>query len=334
MYIMLAGNHEFDGSSAEFTDMLQAANYPFISVNLDFSNSAVPIPIGPDAVDCTLVGGMVTKSCYVETEIGKIGLIGRSPADFFNVIEDPPTNLPGIDFFGGRDANNQPLESAIPQVLAQVDLLEAQGVDIIFLLDHAQDFTGDPLSATSLRGIDVIIAAGTTGFMARPFPSGPFNLLRQGDSAEADYPTERQDSQGDTVLVINSDQQFFYVGQLIVHFDKNGKIQGYDGRSGPIATTEQALDLLEGVLNKEFIQNVGVKVILDLLQNTPSIQESFAVVGQTDFPLNGNRADVRSRETNLGRLAADSTLDAARAVVPGTDIALKNGGGIRGMCAQ
>lgn len=95
------------------------------------------------------------------------GLIARTPADFFNVIADPATTLPGLDFVGGRDPmTNQPLVSAVGQVLEQVAALEAQGIKRIVLLDHAQDFTADPLSATELRGIDIIVAAGSTGFMA------------------------------------------------------------------------------------------------------------------------------------------------------------------------
>jgi 2',3'-cyclic-nucleotide 2'-phosphodiesterase (5'-nucleotidase family) len=46
--------------------------------------------------------------------------------------------------------------------------------------------------------------------------------------------------------------------------------------------------------------------------------------------LNGERADVRTRETNLGDLVADSVLWLGRSKVPATDLALANGGGIRG----
>ena len=55
------------------------------------------------------------------------------------------------------------------------------------------------------------------------------------------------------------------------------------------------------------------------------------MLGTTNFPLNGQRADVRSRETNLGRIAADSTLWYTREAFPAieVDVALKNGGGIR-----
>ena len=128
-----------------FADMLAAAQYPFVAVNLDFSNAVVattsaPITIAPDAGPCEDAAGAVTKSCYLK--LGKdavVGIIGRSPADFFNVISDPDNNIPGVDFVGGRDpTTNQPLVSAVGQVLEQVDLLDEQGANVIILLDHAQ----------------------------------------------------------------------------------------------------------------------------------------------------------------------------------------------------
>jgi 2',3'-cyclic-nucleotide 2'-phosphodiesterase (5'-nucleotidase family) len=330
------GNHEFDGGIEEFAYMLNTADYPFIAANLDFSQVVLEegtpeIEIGPDARNCAASRGRVVKSCFVSTGGHKIGFIGRAPADFFNVIEDPENTLGGLDFVGGRDPEtNQPLVSAVGQVLEQVELLEKRQVKRIVLIDHAQDFTGDPLSANVLRGIDVIVAAGTTGFMAQPTANGPFNLLRPEDTAEADYPTVRQDMEGNTVLVVNSDQQYRYVGNLIVEFDKAGLVVGWDDRSGPIATTSEGVAAMEAELGTSLSPDPAIADTFLQLQNTSLIQDAFAVVGTTTSPLNGQRADVRSRETNLGRLAADSTTWFARNNgFPGTDIAFKNGGGIR-----
>ncbi len=330
------GNHEFDGGINEFARMLNFAGYPFLAVNLDFDNVQLAegtpdIQIGVEATLQDFNRGKVVKSAIVCAGTHRIGLIGRAPADFFNVIEDPINTLPGLDFVGGRDAaTNQPLMSAVPQVLEQVDFLEAQGINIIILLDHAQDYTGDPLSAQLLRGIDVIVAAGSTGFMAKTEADGPFNMLRSEDAPQADYPTVRTDSQGNTVLVVNSDQLYRYVGNLMVTFDTDGHIIEVDDRSGPVATTTDAIVALENVLGEPLETPCAVEEIFAALQSTPSIQELFTVIGTTDYELNGQRADVRSKETNLGRLAADSTLWYARDKLGvDADVALKNGGGIR-----
>ena len=337
------GNHEFDGGIDDFAEMLATANYPFIAANLEFSDveladGTTPIEIGVDGASVEENAGKVCRSAHVEIGGERIGLIGRAPADFFNIVADPDTTLPGLDFVGGRDgATNQPIESALGQVLEQVDLLKARGIDKIILLDHAQDFTADPLSAQNLRDIDILVTAGSTGFMASAEVTGPFNLLREGDTAETAYPTERTDMDGNTVLVVNSDQLYSYVGQLIVCFDLEGRIESFDTRSGPVATTSDASALLgdELGLDGSCAPNNRTVEIWDAISSTPLISDLFEVVGTTTGPLNGTRADVRSRETNLGVLAADSTLWFARQFVEGegkpveVDVALKNGGGIR-----
>ena len=331
------GNHEFDGGIGDFATMLADADYPFLAVNLDFSSVELPegapeIQIGEDGASVEDLAGQVAKSAFVEVNGEQIGLIGRAPADFFNVIEDPDENLPGLDFVGGRNAeDNQPLVSAADMVAEQVELLEAQGINKIILLDHAQDFTGDPLTPESLSGIDVIVSAGSTGFFASPDTNGPFNLLREGDSADADYPIVQEDADGNTVLVVNTEQLYRYVGHLIVNFDAEGVITGFDeAQSGQIATTEEAVAALEEVVGSDLSVPEDVQSIYDQLVETELIQEQFEVIGTTTSELNGFRADVRGRATNLGALAADSSLWWANNNFDEyVEIALKNGGGIR-----
>ena len=53
------------------------------------------------------------------------------------------------------------------------------------------------------------------------------------------------------------------------------------------------------------------------------------VSGETDVFLNGERADVRTQETNLGNLSAEANLAAAQAVDSSITVSIKNGGGIR-----
>lgn len=330
------GNHEFDNGINDFARMLNFADYPMVSANLNFMNvmlesGAPPIQIGVDTGTAADNVGKIVKSVILEKDGCRIGMIGRAPADFFNVIEDPPTTIPGLDFVGGRGEDNQPNMSAIPQVLEQVDALQAKGVNVIVLIDHAQDFTGDPLSAETLRGIDVIVAAGSTGFMGADEATGPFNLLRPEDTPSADYPTVRADSEGSTVLVVNSEQLYRYIGNLMVTFDAAGEIVTVDPRSGPIATSPEGVAAMEALLGRALPPTEGVADTLESLQQTDSIQGLFNEVGTTVRPLNGLRADVRTRPTNGGRIAADSTLAAARELFPELDVelALKNGGGIR-----
>ena len=362
--------------------MLAIAEYPFVAANLDFSMvvtspSSAPITIAEDAGKCSDAAGAVTKSCYIEVDDDVIvGIIGRAPNDLFLV-----TNAAGVKYVDGIGSEDfQPLESAVGQVLKQVDLLEEQGASVIILLDHAGDLTDDSLLSTgSLRGIDIIVAAGSTGFLGQnDDPVGPFNLLREGDSRTASYPIVQSDMEGKPLLVVSTDPFYRYIGHLIVDFDKDGNILTWDGRSGPIATTEDAVDLLNETLGSMDIiggdtgkgskggkgskvgkgnkggkgskggkggkdtdekenssPGLSVRQILDDLLATPIVLSNLNVVGTTAKPLNGFRDDVRTRETNLGRLVAESSIWAAQAFVDANgppvtiDMALKNGGGFR-----
>jgi 2',3'-cyclic-nucleotide 2'-phosphodiesterase (5'-nucleotidase family) len=330
------GNHEFDGGIDDFARMLAAARYPFIAANLDFSRVRLkpgtpPIRVGQDGGSVVENAGRVVRSAYAEVGGQKIGLIGRAPADFFNVIARPHETTPGLDFVGGRNpANNQPLVPALGQVLEQVALLESRGVNKIVLVDHAQDFTADPLSTKDLHGVDVIITAGSTGFTARAEPTGPFSRLRPGDRALGEYPVRRTDRDGSQVLVVNSDQLYRYIGHLIVGFDAAGRVVSVDPRSGPVATTKEAVDDVARLTGRPATPPADVQRLFDELRRTPLVSRLLRVVGETGTRLNGERGDVRTRETNLGDLVADSVLWLARTRVPQTDLALANGGGIRG----
>jgi 2',3'-cyclic-nucleotide 2'-phosphodiesterase (5'-nucleotidase family) len=328
----------------EFASMINKAEYPFLAVNLDFENVVLDpgtpgIQIASGVEYCEDIAGCVAKSCIMETESGiRVGLIGRAPADFFELINNSAETLLGLTFEGGINDDLSPKVSAVPQVQEQVDLLTYHhGAQVIILMDHSQDFTADPLSARFFEGIDIIVVAGSTGFMANADSFGPFNLLREEDVGEQSYPLPNVDKNGKNVLVIDSDQQYRYVGNLIVEFDGEGDIVSWDGRSGPVATTSEGISRLEHLIGMdagELQATPEVDDILDALQASDLIVDGFTPVGTTEFPLNGFRSVVRNRETNLSRLAADSTLWAGNAFaaangLPMVDIALKNGGGIR-----
>lgn len=335
------GNHEFDSGIDEFAEMLAISAYPFLAVNLDFSNVTLQegtpeIVIGEDGSDCADNAAKVLKSCVLEVGGQSLGIIGRAPSEFFNVTCTTEEECPGLDFVGGRGEDNLPNVPAVEQVLEQVDLLEGLGIDKIILLNHAQSFDSDEIGLADLRSIDIIVEAGATGFQSQPEADGPFNFLRPEDedsAGEVPYPLFLVDSNGDTVLTINSEQLYRYVGQLIVTWDSEGKIFDVDSRSGPIATTAEGIDLLEDEIGEDTEVPDEVEDTFAALQATPSITDAFAVIGTTDFPLNGLRADVRTRETNLGRVAADSSLwfvqERPEFADLDVDVALKNGGGIR-----
>jgi len=329
------GNHEFDGGLDQFATMLAAARFPFVSVNLDFSRARTgpgvpPIRLGRDGGSVRENAGKVVRSAWIEAGGERIGIVGRSPADFFTLVRDPERTQPGLDFYGGHDpATKAPLVSAAGQVAEQVTLLRSQGIDKIILVDHAQDFAADPLLPGQLEGIDVIVSAGTTGVLANAPPRGPFDLLRPGALVSGPYPLRLAGSDGAPVLVVRSDEHFRTVGNLIVGFDGQGRISEIDPRSGQVATQPESLALLAALTGGEAAAPAGAGSVLATLAETASIRRLARPVATTTSLLEGARSEVRSRETSLGRLLAEAMLWNARQAGLDADLAFTNGGGIR-----
>ncbi|MEO1511019.1 MAG: choice-of-anchor I family protein, partial [Planctomycetota bacterium] len=78
----------------------------------------------------------------------------------------------------------------------------------------------------------------------------------------------------------------------------------------------------------EEVQNLTAQVT-DIVTAQDAI-----IAGEAEVFLNGNRADVRTQETNFGNLTADANLAAAQAIDPTVLVSLKNGGGIRAAIGQ
>ena len=340
------GHHELDRGIDIFARMLAAADFPFLASNLDFSQVVLaegtpPVRIGRDAASVEENAGKVARSSWVEIGGERIGLIGAVPDIYFDIINDPGTFLPGLDFVGGRDPDtNRPLRQVIESIHEQVDLLEAQGIDKIILLDNAQNFLARPSLAENLRGVDIVVAAGEGELMAGEEPLGPFNLLRPEDEIVSVYPQWVEDSEGREVLVVNGNREYRYVGHLLVTFDDRGHILSHDRRSGLVATTEESI----GLLQEELAGRIGTPVLgpspeilslQDQLESTDLILDQFTVLGTTAHPLVGDRDALRTRDTNLGNLAADATLRHAQTYLDEEtdsglriDFVIMNSGGI------
>ncbi len=111
-------------------------------------------------------------------------------------------------------------------------------------------------------------------------------------------------------LVVSAGQHLEYVGRVQLAFDAEG---GVTATADPIAF-EDTVDIP--------VNQAIEDAIIDL-ENTMS-EVLGEVVGKTEVLLDGERENVRTRETNLGNLAADALLKATAA-----DFAFTNGGGIR-----
>ncbi|MEL7169048.1 MAG: choice-of-anchor I family protein, partial [Bacteroidota bacterium] len=301
------GNHDFDFGPdvlAEFISAFPRSNAPFLSANLDFSGEA--------NLQALVDAGRIAPSTVLRVDGERIGVIGLSPP-----------NLRSISSPGGVVID--PNTVAVTQ--AQIDALEAQGINKIILISHLQSIEEELALIPQLSGIDIVIAGGGDELLVNED-----DLLVPGDDFDdrfGAYPLLAQNSDGADVPVVTTTGNYRYLGRLVVEFDADGTLTEVSDASGPIRVAQPASGEMDAVAANPAIQ---AEVVDPVAASVASLQAN--VIATTDVPLNGVRGDIRTRETNLGNLIADAFLWQANLLngefgVPAADVAFANGGGIR-----
>jgi len=170
--------------------------------------------------------------------------------------------------------------------------LQARGINKIIALTHI-GWDKDLDLARQVSGIDVIVG-GHSHTVADPYPAVVSNS-------------------GAPTLVVQTGWQNTNLGRLNLNFDGAGVIKSWGGSQLiPITTKIDADPASAAAL-------AGYQKPVKELMEKP--------VGRTLVLLDGERANVRSRETNLGNLLADALL--ASAAKEKATICIINGGAIR-----
>jgi 5'-nucleotidase / UDP-sugar diphosphatase len=187
-------------------------------------------------------------------------------------------------------------------IQAEVDRLTRRGVDKILVSSHLQDIDNELALVPTLSGVDAVIGGGG------------------GEDIRANYPLTATDADGRTVPVVTVPGDYSDVGRLQLQFDRRGEVVGYGGGLEPVTSAEP---------QDPFILRRVEQPVADYVSGLAE-----QVVATSEVGLNGIRADVRSRETNLGNLLADAMLATGQQLagdfgVPAPQVALQNGGGIR-----
>jgi 5'-nucleotidase / UDP-sugar diphosphatase len=307
--VSIFGNHDFDrtpeflGQYLEDLEDRHGRSVPFLTNNLDVS--AEP------ALLAQVEDGTIVSSHVEEIEGEKIGFIGLTTPE-----------LPRL-----TSSEDVVVDPALAEIAnRQAAYYAEHGVDKVILISHLQDIDNELALAAELSGVDLIVGAGGGELLA-----SEGDRLRPGTDPAVDvageYPLLPTDADGDVVPVVTTPGLYEYVGKLVVTFDKKGELLTvHDRLSRPIPVVASGPDGVrpDRSVNREVVQPVQEFVT--------SLQET--VVADTAVPLSGVRDEVRSQETNLGNLVADSLLDAgqdgaaAAGVIPPV-VALQNGGGIR-----
>ena len=355
------GNHEWDLGSNIFADAIRpagawvGAQYPMITANLDLSGDSAlrglaDASIGGTATnsftgkEASTINGKIAPSAVVSLNGGKIGLVGATTQLIESISSPSGTEVAGFPTGAGPNGESDNMDLLAAQLQPVVNALLAQGINKIVLLSHLQQIANEQLLATKLTGVDVIVAAGSntrlgdSDDVAESFPGHSANF-------QGPYPIATVGADGKPVLIVNTDNEYTYLGRLVVDFDAAGEVilsslADNTSLNGAYAATTSnvaaAWGDLDGNLSDTAFANgtKGDKVrdIADAVQSVINAKDG-AVFGYTNVYLEGERSFVRSEETNLGNLTADANAYVLWDGLGGGSnsfiVSLKNGGGIR-----
>lgn len=325
LQVSAVGNHDLDTGPSGFAgiitpdDAYQGALYPFLAANIDFTADEATAPLQVDAgQEASTITGSVAPSTVITVLGERIGFVGAVT----------PT-LPAITSVGNLkllpenfDETPAGLDRLAAVIQPEVDALVAAGINKIVLLAHMQRIDVERGLATRLRDVDIIVGGGSNTILV-----DEDDLLREGDTADGRYPELFTSPNDEPVLLVNTDGDYKYLGRLVVDFDAEGRIlvERLDpAQNGAWA----AIPAVATSLNAEPIPEVVE--VADVLREILGELDGNAF-GITQVFLDGRRASVRSRETNLGNLTADANLWYAATLDPANPpiVSVKNGGGIR-----
>ena len=189
------GNHDFDFGPdvlADFIKQVAKSQAPFLSSNLDFTGE----PVLRDLLD----QGRIAESVVVEKNGERIGFIGATTS-ILRSISSPRR----VKIFA----------DVATEVQAEVDRLEASGVNKIILLSHLQGIEVEIALVGEIHGVDVVVAGGGDELLANECDP----LVPSGDAAFGPYPIMATDNDGTRVPVVTTAGQYSYLGKLVVVFN-------------------------------------------------------------------------------------------------------------------
>ncbi|WP_421905352.1 bifunctional metallophosphatase/5'-nucleotidase [Mameliella sp.] len=263
---MAVGNHEFDDGPEGLLKLIDGVTFPVISGNLDVSQSNV-------------LAGKVANHVVLEVGGERIAIISALATD------TAETSSPGDAVI---------FQDEIDSLQADIDALEADGVDKIIALTHV-GVRKDMEIAESVTGLDAVVGGHS------------HTLFSNSDDGAMAYPT-----MVGNVPVVQAYAYSKYVGHLKLTFDDAGKVVSAEGDTilldASVAEDPEIVDRVAELAG-------------------PIEEMKTRVVAEAAEPIEGNRDVCRAMECSMGNLVADAMLD--RVKDQGIDVAIANSGGLR-----
>ncbi|WP_170752323.1 bifunctional metallophosphatase/5'-nucleotidase [Ruegeria lacuscaerulensis] len=264
---MAVGNHEFDDGPEGLAAFIDAVSFPVISGNLDLSSSA-------DLKD------RVQQHLVLDVGGQKVGIVSALATDTVD------TSSPGKDVL---------FQDEIDSLTADVEALQAEGVDIVIALNHV-GLAKDIEIAEKVPGLDLVIGGHSHTL-----------LSNTQEGAAGSYPLMVGD-----VPVVQAYAYSKYLGEVTLTFDDDGNLVSAEGE--PI--------LLDASVTPD--PDIAAQVAE---MGAPIEEMKKRVVASSAASIEGNRDVCRVQECEMGNLVADAML--ARVADQGAQIAIANSGGLR-----
>ena len=296
---MTFGNHEFDLGSTQaghqaLADFVQAAQFPFVSANADFSKDDKFQGLFSDLISSEPEKGKIYNGIIKEINGEKVGIFGLTTPETVDL------SSPGAITFGDY----------IDEAERAVAAFESQGVDKIIALTHIgyddnPAVDNDLILAATVDGIDVIVGGHSHTQLNKPV------VVDQDETGATKDPT----------LIVQAYQYNEFLGTVDVEFDKAGVIIDFKGELIPVS--EKVADPEAAEMLKQYSDRVDEVSKTEIGATAESKLENPRTNGDNTLP------SVRKNETPLGNLITDGMLSKAKTYNPKVIMALQNGGGIR-----
>ncbi|RDI44196.1 bifunctional metallophosphatase/5'-nucleotidase [Falsibacillus pallidus] len=191
-----------------------------------------------------------------------------------------------------RPSKEIEFENAKKSARKWIEKLKDMNVDKVIVLSHLGIFEDKKL-AKSVKGIDVIVGGHTHTKIPKPIV---------------------MNKKTEPTLIVQAYRHANFLGRLDLSFGSDGVLEKWNGKLINVLSKNVAPDPTAMEMVKQFTGEINVM--------------NQKIIGNTAVYLNGDLRDVRTQETNLGDLVADSMLNEAKKMTQ-ADLALMNGGGIR-----
>lgn len=296
--VMTLGNHEFDlgsnGNHQALASFISAAEFPFVSSNVDFSKDDDLKGLFISETTATPANGKIYQGIVKEVDGEKVGIFGLTTE------ETPSISSPiNVQF-------NNYIEAAKEAVAT----FEEQRINKIIAVTHIgyddnKEIDNDLELAAWVDGIDIILGGHSHTKLDEAV------LVTKDANGNEKDPT----------IISHTYQYGDFLGTINVEFDENGVIVGH--ASNLITIADQEEDAKAAALLKPYSDRVE-KI---MTEESGGIAVQALENPRTEG--DNTKSSVRRNETPLGNLITDGMLKKARQNNPNIIMALQNGGGIR-----